>query len=52
MKNNLTKTIFYLDLKHFHKYGSTKFQPNPFSSQQMGTEHAESVAKEKKSVKP
>ncbi len=41
MKNCRTKTIFYLDLKHVHKYGSAKFQPNPlFSSQQMGTEHA------------
>ncbi len=40
---------FYLDLKHVHKYGSAKFQPNPlFSSQQMAIEHAESVAEEKK----
>ncbi len=41
MKNDLSQIIFYLDLKHVHKYGSAKFQPNPlFSSQQMGTEHA------------
>ncbi len=41
MKNDRAKTIFYLDLKHVHQYGSAKFQPNPlFSSQQMGTEHA------------
>ncbi len=50
MKNDLSQTIFHLDLKHIHKYGSAKFQPNPlFSSQQMATEHAESVAEEKKS---
>ncbi len=30
MKNDGTKTIFYLDLKHVHKYGCAKFQPNPF----------------------
>ncbi len=49
MKNDLSQIIFYLDLKHVHKYGSAKFQPNPlFSSQQMATEHAESVAEEKK----
>ncbi len=48
MKNDLTKTIFYLDLKHVHKYGSAKFQPNPFfSSQQMATEHVESAAEKK-----
>ncbi len=41
MKNDLSQIIFYLDLKHVHKYGSAKFQPNPlFSSQQIGTEHA------------
>ncbi len=46
MKNARTKNIFYLDLKHVHKYGCAKFQPNPtFSSQQMPTE---SVAEEKK----
>ncbi len=46
MKNDRTKTIFYLDLKHVYKYGSAKFQPNPlFSPQQMATE---SVAEEKK----
>ncbi len=48
MKNDLSQTIFYLDLKHVHKYGSAKLQPNPlFSSQQMATEHAENVAEEK-----
>ncbi len=38
MKNDRTKTIyhFYLDLKHVHKYGSAKFQPNQlFSSPPM-----------------
>ncbi len=46
MKNYRTQPIFYLDLKHVHKYGSAKFQPNPlFSSQQMATE---SVADEQK----
>ncbi len=43
---------FYLDLKHVHKYGSAKFQPNPlFSSQEMATEHAESVVEEQKKKK-
>ncbi len=52
MKNDLSQTIFYLDLKHVHKYGSAKFQPNRlFSSQQMYTEHAESVAEEEKKKK-
>ncbi len=52
MKNARIKTTFYLDLKHVHKYGSAKFQPNPiFSSQQMATESAESVAEEKKKKK-
>ncbi len=51
MKNDRTKTIFYFDLRHVHKYGPAKFQPNPlFSSQQMATEDAESVAEEKKSL--
>ena len=50
MKNDRTKTIFYLYLKHVHKYGSAKFQQNPlFSSQQMATEHAECVAEGEKS---
>ncbi len=45
MKNDHTKTIFYLNLKHVHKYGSAKFQPNPsFCSQQMTTK---SVAENK-----
>ncbi len=36
--------MFYLDLKHVHKYGSAKFQPSPLvSSQQTATE---SVAEE------
>ncbi len=49
MKNDRTKTIFYLDLKHVHKYGSAKFQPNPlFSSQQMATENAVEEKKIKK----
>ncbi len=40
MENGRTENIFYLDLKHVHKYGSAKFQPNAlFSSQQTGTEH-------------
>ncbi len=48
MQNDHTKTIFYLDLKHIHKYGSAKFQPNLlFSSQQMATE---SAAEEKKTA--
>ncbi len=52
MKNVRTKTIFYHDLKHAHKYGSTKFDPNLiFSSQQMATGSAESVAEEKKQKK-
>ncbi len=46
MKNYRTKTVFYLTLKHVHKYGSAKCEPNPlFSSQQLATE---SVAEEKK----
>ncbi len=58
MKNDLSQIIFYLDLKHVHKYGSAKFQPNPlFSSQQMGTEHAgvrkkKRTKKKKKSASP
>ncbi len=54
MKIDLSQTIFYLDLKHVHKYGSAKFQPNPlFSSQQMATKHAdESVAEEKNKKEP
>ena len=41
MKNDHTKTIFYLDLKNVHKYGCAKFQPNPsYSSQQTATEGA------------
>ncbi len=52
MKNDLSQIIFHLDLKHVHKYGSAKFQPNPlFSSQQMGTEHASGRKKTKKKTK-
>ncbi len=41
MENERTENIFYLDLKHVHKYGCAKFQPNPlFSSQQTATESA------------
>ncbi len=29
MKNYLSQTFFYLDLKHVHNYGSIKFQLNP-----------------------
>ena len=49
MKNDLSQTSFYLDLKYVHKYGSAKFQPNQFfSSGQMATEHAEVWRKTKK----
>ncbi len=52
MKNDLSQIIFYLDLKHVHKYGSAKFQPNPlFSLQHMSTEHA-GGRKKKKSANP
>ncbi len=27
MENERTENIFYLDLKHVHKYGCAKFQP-------------------------
>ena len=43
MKNDRTKTIFYLNLQHVHKYGFAKFKPNPFSAQQTATK---SVAEE------
>ncbi len=58
MENERTENIFYLNLKHVHKYGSAKFQPNPlFSSQQMGTEHGggrktKNKTKKKKFGKP
>ncbi len=52
MKNERTENIFYLDLKHVHKYGWAKFQPNPlFSSPQMATEGAAKEKKEKKKKK-
>ncbi len=41
MENERTENIFYLNLKHVHKYGCAKFQPNPlFFSQQTATESA------------
>ncbi len=52
MENERTENIFYLNLKHVHKYGSAKFQTNPwFSSQQMGTEHGGGRKKKKKKKK-
>ncbi len=49
MENERTENIFYLDLKHVHKYGCA-FQPNPlFSSQQTATESAAEEKKKKKS---
>ncbi len=49
MENKRTENICCLDLKHIHKYGCAKFQPNPlFSSQQTATE---SAAEEKKQTK-
>ncbi len=51
MENERTKNIFYLDLKHVHKYGCAKFQPNAlFSSQQTATESATEKKKKKKSA--
>ncbi len=55
MENKRTENIFYLDLKHVHKCGCAKFQPNPlFSSQQTATESAaeEKKQKQKKVGKP
>ena len=52
MENERTENIFYLNLKHVHKYGSAKFQPNPlFSSQQTATESAAEEQKKKKRTK-
>ncbi len=53
MENERTEHIFYLDLKHVHKYGCAKFQRNPFfSSQQTATESAaEEKTKQKKRTK-
>ncbi len=49
MENERTENIFYLDLKHVHKYSCAKFQPNPlFSSQQTATESAAEKKKKKK----
>ncbi len=48
MENERTENIFYLNLKHVHKYGCAKFQPNPlFSSQQTATESAAEKTKKK-----
>ncbi len=45
MENERTENMFYLDLKHVHKYGCAKFQPNPFfSSQQTATERPTAAA--------
>ncbi len=53
MENERTENIFYLDLKHLHKYGCAKFQPNPlFSSQQTATESAAEKKKKKKVGNP
>ncbi len=52
MENERTENIFYLDLKHVHKYGCAKFQPNPlFPSQQTANESA-AEEKKKKVGKP
>ncbi len=52
MENERTENIFYLDLKHVHKYGCAKFQPNPlFSSQQTATESAAEKQNKKKKNK-
>ncbi len=49
MENERTKNIFYLDLKHVHKYDCAKFQPNPlFFSSKTATESAAEEKKEKK----
>ncbi len=53
MESERTKNIFHLDLKHVHKHGCAKFQPNPlFSSQQTATESAAEKKKKKKSRQP
>ncbi len=52
MENERTENIFYPDLKHVHKYGCAKFQPNPlFSSQQTTTESAAEKKQQKKTKK-
>ncbi len=52
MENECTENIFYLDLKHVHKYGCAKFQPNPlFSAHQMATKSAAEEKKRKKKKK-
>ncbi len=52
MENERTEIIFYLNLKHVHKYVSAKFQPNPlFSSQQTATESATEEQKKKNKKK-
>ncbi len=51
MENERTENILYLDLKHVHKYGCAKFQPNPlFCSQQTATKSAAEEKKKKKKV--
>ncbi len=55
MENESTKNFFYLALKHVHKYGCAKFQPDPlFSSQQTATKSVgeEQKKKKKKVSKP
>ena len=52
MENERTENIFYLNLKHVHKYGSAKFQPNSlFSSQQIATERVAGDQKKKRKKK-
>ncbi len=49
MENERTEIFFYLDLKHVHKYGCKKFQPNSlFSSQQKATKSASEEKKKNK----
>ncbi len=53
MKNDRTKTIFYPNLKHVHKYGSAKFQPNPlFFFTTNGHRTCRRKKKKKKSANP
>ena len=49
MENESTENFFYLALKHVHKYGCAKFQPDPlFSSQQTATKSVGEEQKKKK----
>ncbi len=53
MENERTENSFYLDLKHVHKYGCAKVQPNPlFSTQQTAPKSAAQKKKKKKSRQP